>query len=73
MQKVEKFFDKVGDIVGYICMFVMALMIIDVFFNVVARYFFSYGNVAFQELEWHFFCCDIFAWYELCIKRRCTR
>ena len=55
MQKVEKFFDKVGDIVGYICMFIMALMIIDVFFNVVARYFFSYGNVAFQELEWHFF------------------
>jgi tripartite ATP-independent periplasmic transporter, dctQ component len=36
MQKVEKFFDKVGDIVGYICMFIMALMIIDVFFNVVA-------------------------------------
>ena len=55
MHKVEKFFDKAGNIVGYICMFVMALMIIDVFFNVVARYFFSYGNVAFQELEWHFF------------------
>jgi len=55
MDKIEKFFDKAGDIVGYICMFIMALMIIDVFFNVVARYFFSYGNVAFQELEWHFF------------------
>ena len=55
MDKIERFFDKAGDIVGYICMFIMALMIIDVFFNVVARYFFSYGNVAFQELEWHFF------------------
>ena len=55
MDKIESFFDKAGDIVGYICMFIMALMIIDVFFNVVTRYFFSYGNVAFQELEWHFF------------------
>ena len=55
LKKVERFFDKVGNIVGYICIFVMFLMIADVFFNVTARYFFKYGNVGLQELEWHFF------------------
>lgn len=55
MVKIEKFFDKAANLVGYLCMFIMALMIIDVFFNVVARYFFKYGNVSLQELEWHFF------------------
>ncbi len=53
--KAEMFFNKLANIIGYICMFVMLLMIVDVFFNVVARYFFKYGNVGLQELEWHFF------------------
>ena len=55
LKKVERFFDKFGNIVGYVCIFVMFLMIADVFFNVTARYFFKYGNVGLQELEWHFF------------------
>ena len=55
LKKVERFFDKVGNVVGYVCIFVMFLMIADVFFNVTARYFFKYGNVGLQELEWHFF------------------
>ncbi|MGB2552917.1 TRAP transporter small permease subunit [Campylobacter sp. RM15925] len=53
--KIEKIFNKLADIIGYICIFVMFLMIADVFFNVTARYFFKYGNVGLQELEWHFF------------------
>ncbi|WP_169784243.1 TRAP transporter small permease subunit [Campylobacter curvus] len=55
MQRLERFFDKAADIIGYLCMLIMALMIIDVSFNVVSRYFFQYGNVGLQELEWHFF------------------
>ena len=55
LKKVERFFGKLGDIVGYACVLVMFLMIADVFFNVTARYFFKYGNVGLQELEWHFF------------------
>ena len=55
LKKVERFFDKFGNVVGYVCIFVMFLMIADVFFNVTARYFFKYGNVGLQELEWHFF------------------
>ena len=45
LKKVERFFDKVGNVVGYVCILVMFLMIADVFFNVTARYFFKYGNV----------------------------
>ena len=55
LKKVERFFDKFGNVVGYVCILVMFLMIADVFFNVTARYFFKYGNVGIQELEWHFF------------------
>ncbi|MBR8463084.1 TRAP transporter small permease subunit [Campylobacter sp. faydin G-24] len=55
MSKIERFFDKFGNFIGYICMILMTLMIVDVFFNVIARYFFKYGNVGFQELEWHLF------------------
>ena len=55
LKKVERFFDKVGNVVGYACVLVMFFMIADVFFNVTARYFFKYGNVGLQELEWHFF------------------
>ena len=55
LKKVERFFDKVGNVVGYVCIFVMFLMIADVFFNVTARYFLKYGNVGIQELEWHIF------------------
>ena len=55
LKKVERFFDKFGNVVGYVCILLMFLMIADVFFNVTARYFFKYGNVGLQELEWHFF------------------
>lgn len=35
--------------------FFLVLLVCFVFFNVCARYFFHYGNVAFQEMEWHCF------------------
>lgn len=53
--KSEKFFDYFANFLGIlsaICLFLLAFF---VFYNVCARYFFHSGNVAFQELEWHFF------------------
>jgi tripartite ATP-independent periplasmic transporter, dctQ component len=55
LEKIENLFNKFADVIGYICMFVMILLISDVFLNVAGRYLFKYGNVATQELEWHFF------------------
>ena len=53
--KLEKGFDKFADIIGYITAFVMVLMILNVFYDVIMRYFFRAGSIAMQEMEWHLF------------------
>ena len=53
--KLEKGFDKFADLIGYITAFVMVLMILNVFYDVVMRYFFRAGSIAMQEMEWHLF------------------
>lgn len=53
--KLEKGFDKFADIIGYITAFTMVLMILNVFYDVVMRYFFRAGSIAMQEMEWHLF------------------
>ena len=41
--------------VGYFSSFVVALLVLLVFYDAMARYLFSYGSIALQELEWHLF------------------
>lgn len=53
--KLEKGFDKFADIIGYITAFVMVLMILNVTYDVIMRYFFNTGSIAMQEMEWHLF------------------
>jgi TRAP-type mannitol/chloroaromatic compound transport system permease small subunit len=53
--KLERGFDKFADIIGYITAFVMVLMILNVTYDVVMRYFFHTGSIAMQEMEWHLF------------------
>lgn len=53
--KLEKGFDKFADMIGNITAFAMVLMIINVFYDVVMRYFFKSGSIAMQEMEWHLF------------------
>jgi TRAP-type mannitol/chloroaromatic compound transport system permease small subunit len=53
--KLEKFFDKFADILGYISAIILVLMTVNVFYDVIMRYFFKTGSIAFQELEWHLF------------------
>lgn len=55
MLKLEKVFDKFADIIGYITAIAMVLMIMNVFYDVVMRYFFRSGSIAMQEMEWHLF------------------
>lgn len=43
------------DTVGNLCSIVMILMILNVFYDVVMRYFFNDVSIAMQELEWHLF------------------
>lgn len=53
--KLERGFDKFADIIGTITAITMVLMIINVFYDVVMRYFFKAGSIAMQEMEWHLF------------------
>ncbi len=53
--KLEKMFNKFADYIGNITAIAMVLMILNVLYDVIARYFFHVGSIAMQEMEWHFF------------------
>lgn len=53
--KLERAFDKFADFIGIITAIAMVLMILNVFYDVVMRYFFRSGSIAMQEMEWHLF------------------
>lgn len=51
--KIESFFDKFSNILGYLTAFATVLMVINVFFDAMMRYLFNWGSVGLQEMEWH--------------------
>ncbi len=53
--KLERGFDKFADMIGYTTAFVMVLMILNVTYDVIMRYFLNTGSIAMQEMEWHLF------------------
>ncbi len=53
--KLEKITDSVIDFVGKITSILLLLMIFNVFYDVIMRYFFRNSSVGMQELEWHLF------------------
>lgn len=53
--KLERGFDKFADYIGTLTAFAMVLMILNVTYDVIARYFFKSGSIAMQEMEWHLF------------------
>ncbi|WP_258238280.1 TRAP transporter small permease subunit [Arcobacter sp. CECT 8983] len=53
--KLEKGFNKFADFIGMITALAMVLMILNVFYDVIMRYFFNTGSIAMQEMEWHLF------------------
>ncbi len=53
--RLEHAIDRFSDAIGAIASATMVLMMLDVFYDAVARYFFRTGSIAMQELEWHFF------------------
>jgi len=55
MRSITKVLDKFTDIVGYIAASAMILMLLNVFYDVVMRYFFKNSSIGMQEMEWHLF------------------
>lgn len=46
---------KFIDMLGNLCSLLMVLMILNVFYDVIMRYFFNDVSIGMQELEWHLF------------------
>lgn len=53
--KLESVFDRVIDGVAKVISILLLLMICNVFYDVVMRYFFHNSSVGMQEMEWHLF------------------
>ncbi len=53
--KLESVIDSVVDIVGKVTSILLLLMIFNVFYDVIMRYFFRNSSVGMQEMEWHLF------------------
>lgn len=55
MQSTIKIIEKVLNALGNLCSILLLLMIANVFYDVIMRYFFNDVSIAMQELEWHLF------------------
>ncbi|MBW2452242.1 MAG: TRAP transporter small permease subunit [Deltaproteobacteria bacterium] len=53
--KLERFFDRFSDLMGWIAGFLNLAMLANVFYDAIMRYFFRSGSIALQEMEWHLF------------------
>lgn len=47
--------DKTIKYLGYFTAFILAILVLLVVYDATARYLFSTGSIALQELEWHLF------------------
>ena len=52
---IECFFDTLSRVLGRVLAIIYLLMTLNVFFDVVMRYFFHNSSVGMQEMEWHLF------------------
>ena len=55
MKLALKIIGKIIDALGNFCSLLMVLMIANVFYDVIMRYFFNDVSIGMQELEWHLF------------------
>jgi len=55
MQTLLNILKKFIDSIGALCSVLMVLMILNVFYDVLMRYFFNDVSIGMQELEWHLF------------------
>ncbi|MBW2690016.1 MAG: TRAP transporter small permease subunit, partial [Deltaproteobacteria bacterium] len=53
--KLERLFDRFSDLMGWISGVLCLVMLVNVFYDAIMRYFFRTGSIAMQELEWHIF------------------
>jgi TRAP-type mannitol/chloroaromatic compound transport system permease small subunit len=52
---LEGWFDRFSDVMGWVAGVLNLAMLLNVFYDAIARYFFNTGSIALQEMEWHLF------------------
>ena len=55
LERLEQFFNRIADYIGYLCAILMVAMMLNIFYDVFMRYVFKNGSIAMQEMEWHLF------------------
>ena len=53
--KLERIFDRFSDVMGWVAGALNLLLLINVFYDSIMRYFVSTGSIDLQEMEWHLF------------------
>lgn len=53
--KAELLLDRFSNLMGWIAGILNLVMLVNVFYDAIMRYFFNSGSIALQELEWHLF------------------
>lgn len=53
--RVEQFYRRINRVAGRVLAVVLVLMTVNVFYDVIMRYFFHNSSVGMQEMEWHLF------------------
>jgi len=66
--KLEKVFDRFSDVMGWIAGVLNLFMLVNVFYDAIARYFFNTGSIALQEMEWHLFAAVFLFGMSYCLK-----
>ena len=66
--KLEKFFDRFSNVMGWIAGFLNLVMLVNVFYDSIMRYFFNTGSIALQEMEWHLFSVVFLFGMAYCLK-----
>jgi len=66
--KLERFFDRFSDLMGWIAGFLNLIMLVNVFYDAIMRYLFNSGSIALQELEWHLFAIVFLFGMAYCLK-----
>ncbi len=55
LDKIERMFMRLNRVTGKCLAVLLMLMVLNVFYDVVTRYFLHNSSVAMQEMEWHLF------------------
>ncbi len=55
LDRIERSIDRFSDVLGWIAGALMFVLLANVFYDAIMRYFFRTGSIALQELEWHIF------------------